>query len=85
MDPSEVTYDVIDNIMPDLLARYPNVEFKLQGNSKEQADAMFSFMQGLLFALFAIYTLLAIPLRSYSQKKLLLKLIALRMIKFSYY
>ena len=58
MDPSEVTNDVIDKLMPDLLERYPNVEFQLQGNSKEQADAMLSLMKGLLFALFAIYTLL---------------------------
>ena len=75
MDPSEVTYDVVDNIMPDLLARYPNVEFKLQGNSKEQADAIFSLMQGLLFALFAIYALLAIPLRSYSQPLIIMSVI----------
>ena len=61
--------------MPDLLARYPNVEFKLQGNSKEQADAMFSLMQGLLFSLFAIYALLAIPLKSYSQPLIIMSVI----------
>ena len=75
MDPSEITYDVVDNVIPDLLARYPNVEFKLQGNSKEQADAIFSLMQGLLFALFAIYALLAIPLRSYSQPIIIMSVI----------
>ena len=36
---------------------------------------MFSFMQGLLFALFAIYTLLAIPLRSYSQPLIIMSVI----------
>jgi multidrug efflux pump subunit AcrB len=61
--------------MPDLLARYPSVEFQLQGNSKEQADAMFSLMQGLLFALFAIYALLAIPLKSYSQPLIIMSVI----------
>lgn len=75
MDPSEVTNDVIDSIMPDLLERYPNVEFQLQGNSKEQADAMLSLMKGLLFALFAIYTLLAIPLKSYSQPFIIMSVI----------
>jgi multidrug efflux pump subunit AcrB len=66
---------VIENLMPDLLARYPNVDFQLQGNSKEQADAMISLMQGLLFALFAIYTLLAIPLKSYSQPFIIMSVI----------
>ena len=75
MDPSEITNDVVNNLMSDLLARYPNVEFQLQGNSKEQADAMFSIMKGLLFALFAIYTLLAIPLKSYSQPFIIMSVI----------
>ena len=75
MDPSEVTNDVIDKLMPDLLERYPNVAFQLQGNSKEQADAMLSLMKGLLFALFAIYTLLAIPLKSYSQPFIIMSVI----------
>mgnify|MGYP001353403346 FL=1 len=75
MDPSEVTNDVIDKLMPDLLERYPNVEFQLQGNSKEQADAILSLMKGLLFALFAIYTLLAIPLKSYSQPFIIMSVI----------
>ena len=75
MDPSEITNDVVNNLMSDLLARYPNVEFQLQGNSKEQADAMFSLMKGLLFALFAIYTLLAIPLKSYSQPFIIMSVI----------
>jgi multidrug efflux pump subunit AcrB len=75
MDPSEITNDVIETVMPDLLDRYPRVEFQLQGNAKEQADAMFSLLQGLLFALFAIYTLLAIPLKSYSQPFIIMSVI----------
>lgn len=75
MDPSEITREVIDTIMPDLLARYPNVEFQLMGNSKEQGEAIFSLLQGLLFALFAIYALLAIPLKSYSQPVIIMSVI----------
>ncbi|WP_421134511.1 efflux RND transporter permease subunit [Alteromonas sp. A079] len=75
MDPSEITREVIDTVMPDLLARYPNVEFQLMGNSKEQGEAIFSLLQGLLFALFAIYALLAIPLKSYSQPLIIMSVI----------
>eukprot|EP01093_Parvamoeba_rugata_P001799 TRINITY_DN122_c0_g1_i12.p1 TRINITY_DN122_c0_g1~~TRINITY_DN122_c0_g1_i12.p1 ORF type:complete len:1052 (-),score=251.79 TRINITY_DN122_c0_g1_i12:5405-8560(-) len=75
MDPSEITGEVIDSVMPDLLARYPKVDFQLQGNAKEQADAMVSLAKGLLFALFAIYALLAIPLKSYSQPLIIMSVI----------
>ena len=75
LDPSEVTNDLIENLMPDLLARYPKVDFQLQGNSKEQADATMGLLQGLLFALFAIYALLAIPLKSYSQPLIIMSVI----------
>jgi len=75
MDPSEITSEVIETVMPSLLERYPQVDFQLQGNSKEQADAMISLAQGLLFALFAIYALLAIPLKSYSQPFIIMSVI----------
>lgn len=75
LDPGEVTREVINNVMPDLLERYPRVSFELQGNSREQQEAMMGLAQGLLFALFAIYALLAIPLRSYSQPLIIMSVI----------
>ncbi len=75
LDPGEVTREVVSTIMPDLKARYPQVKFQLQGNSREQGEALFSLAKGLLFALFAIYTLLAIPLRSYSQPLIIMSVI----------
>ncbi|MEG3767817.1 efflux RND transporter permease subunit [Alteromonas sp. 14N.309.X.WAT.G.H12] len=75
LDPGEITQQVISQVVPDLLARYPSVEFKLQGNSKEEADAMAGLREGLLFALFAIYALLAIPLRSYGQPLIIMSVI----------
>ncbi|QJR79413.1 efflux RND transporter permease subunit [Alteromonas pelagimontana] len=75
LDPGEVTQDVVRTIMPDLLERYPDVEFQLQGNSREQGEAMLGLLKGLLFALFAIYALLAIPLRSYSQPLIIMSVI----------
>lgn len=75
LDPGEITSDVIAKVMPDLLDRYPRVHYQLQGNSKEQGEAMIGLLQGLLFALFAIYALLAIPLRSYSQPFIIMSVI----------
>ena len=75
LDPGEVTRDVAFSIVPNILAKHPKVHFQLQGNSKEEGDAMLSLAQGLLFALFAIYALLAIPLKSYSQPFIIMSVI----------
>ena len=75
LDPGEVTREVVSDIMPDLLERYPRVSFELQGNSREQQEATMGLLKGLAFALFAIYALLAIPLRSYSQPLIIMSVI----------
>lgn len=75
IEPGEITREVTMTIVPELLERYPRVNFKLQGNSKEEADAMLGLAQGLIFALFAIYALLAIPLKSYSQPLIIMSVI----------
>jgi multidrug efflux pump subunit AcrB len=75
LEPREVVLDVENNIVPELLLRYPNVDFKLQGNSLEEQQAIVSLLQGMLFAIFAIYALLAIPLKSYSQPLIIMSVI----------
>ncbi|WP_296051659.1 efflux RND transporter permease subunit [uncultured Alteromonas sp.] len=74
-EPNEVTMEMITRVIPEIMKKYPRVEFKLQGNSREQMEAMTSLAQGLLFALFAIYALLAIPLRSYTQPLIIMSVI----------
>lgn len=75
VEPNKVTMEMIGEVIPDILKRYPRVDFKLQGNSREQMEAMGSLGKGLLFALFAIYALLAVPLRSYSQPIIIMSVI----------
>ena len=75
LEPNTVIKDVMVKAIPELLKKYPGVEFKLQGNSKEQGEAIFSLAQGFLFALFAIYALMAIPLKSYSQPLIIMSVI----------
>lgn len=75
VEPNEVTMEMITRVIPEIMKKYPRVEFKLQGNSREQMEAMTSLAQGLLFALFAIYALLAIPLRSYTQPLIIMSVI----------
>lgn len=75
LEPNEVTMEMITQVIPEIMKKYPRVEFKLQGNSREQMEAMTSLAQGLLFALFAIYALLAVPLRSYTQPIIIMSVI----------
>ncbi len=50
-----------------LLEQYPGVSYELAGELNEQDESFGSLRYGILLALFAIYSLLAIPLKSYSQ------------------
>lgn len=75
VEPNKVMMEMISTIIPQIKEPYPNVDFKLQGNSREQLEAITSLAIGLLFALFAIYALLAIPLKSYSQPLIIMSVI----------
>ncbi len=50
-----------------LVRKYPGLSFGFDGERKERMQSMESLAFGGLFALIAIYALLAIPFRSYSQ------------------
>lgn len=53
--------------LDELLLDYPGVRYSLGGELKEQSESIGSLIYGIIFVLFAIYALLAIPFRSYLQ------------------
>lgn len=57
----------LEQFMRDILVDYPGVRFAFGGELKEQQESFGSLFYGILLTLFAIYSLLAIPLRSYLQ------------------
>ncbi|MDC0602611.1 efflux RND transporter permease subunit [Aliiglaciecola sp.] len=75
INPQEVAVEVQNTFIKDLLLQYPSVEFRLEGASKEQGEALGSLAQGFAFALFAIYALMAVPLKSYSQPFIIMSVI----------
>lgn len=75
IDPGEVARDIMTNLIPELLEKYPDVKTKLQGSSREQGEAMISLALGFVFALLAIYSLMAVPLKSYSQPLIIMSVI----------
>jgi multidrug efflux pump subunit AcrB len=67
--------DDMRSFLDELLIQYPGVSYSLEGEAKEQADSFRSLAYGLIFVLFAIYTLLAIPFKSYAQPLLVMSVI----------
>lgn len=61
--------------LDDLLKKYPGVTYSLEGEQREQGETFGSLISGTIFTLFAIYSLLAIPFRSYVQPILVLMVI----------
>ncbi len=54
---------------------YPGVSFTLEGEAREQRESFGSLRVGILFVLFMIYALLAIPFRSYLQPLIVMSVI----------
>jgi len=72
---SEVLSDLSENVLPEILADYPSVSYSFEGEQREQADTMAGLLRGFLFALLAIYVLMAIPFRSYIQPLIVMSII----------
>jgi multidrug efflux pump subunit AcrB len=71
----DVIEDVREKFVPQLIAKYPSVEFRLSGGSQEQREYYVKLGVGLLASLFMIYGLLAVPLRSYIQPLVIMSVI----------
>lgn len=68
--------DAINNeIMPKLKADYPQLLYTLGGEQEEQAESFGDLGRAFVFALLAIYVLLAIPFRSYVQPLIIMAVI----------
>jgi multidrug efflux pump subunit AcrB len=53
--------------MPDILAKYPGLKYSFEGRERERRKAINHLFYGIGFALMAIFTVLAVLFRSYSQ------------------
>ena len=71
----DVVDDVFENFVPLLLKKYPTIEFRMSGGTKEQSEYYRKMGVGFLASLFLIYGLLAVPLRSYIQPIVIMSVI----------
>lgn len=61
--------------LPQVLAHFPGVRSKLSGASQQQVEIQQDLVRGGLLAVFLIYALMAIPLKSYAQPLIIMSVI----------
>ena len=66
--------------LDELMQQYPGVDYKLEGEAKEQKESFGSLAWALVFVFFIIYALLAIPFKSYMQPIIVMSVIPFGMI-----
>jgi multidrug efflux pump subunit AcrB len=80
VQPGIVTADVINNFLPQLREEFPDLEFDLEGTSYETIKLLNELTTASIAALFLIYVLIAIPLRSYVQPIIIMAVIPFGLI-----
>ena len=76
----EILNDLKQNLLPQLAANYPGLTWNLEGEEKERTESLGSMLEGFKLALVAIFVLLAVPFRSYSQPLLIMAAIPFGMV-----
>jgi len=80
VEPNVVNNDIKNTFFPELKSRYPSVDYREDGGTAEQASIIQDMLRGMMFAIFGIYALLAIPLRSYTQPVMIMGVIPFGMV-----
>ncbi len=75
VEPQQIIETMSEEYIPALLSRYPGVKYGLEGSSQDQVEFLSKIMTALVVAMFLIYALIAIPLRSYAQPLIIMSVI----------
>ncbi len=75
VEPARVVADLQREYLPNMLSGYPGVAASLGGSSLDEALGFQEFMYTFIAALFGIYALMAVPLRSYIQPLVIMSVI----------
>lgn len=74
-EPFKIAAEIRDNFMPQLLQRYPLVKSELSGKIQEEMASANTFARDALISFLIIFSLLAVPLKSYSQPLIIMSVI----------
>jgi len=72
---SNITRDMQKTFMPTLLAQYPGVQIRWEGQAEQTAESLSGLMIGLVIALFCMFALLTLQFRSYLQPVIIMLII----------
>jgi multidrug efflux pump subunit AcrB len=72
---NEISADLRKNVLPALVHDFPGLAFDFEGEQREQAESLGSLRLNFVVAQLAIFALLAIPFRSYSQPLIIMSAI----------
>ena len=64
---AEINESIRSEVLPQLVADYPGLVYRFEGEQRERQETFSSMGRNFVVALFAIFALLAIPFRSYTQ------------------
>jgi multidrug efflux pump subunit AcrB len=74
-EPKKIQDDIMNKELPEVLANYPGVRSRLSGVSLQQVEVQRDLLRGGVLAIFLIYALMAIPLKSYAQPLIIMSVI----------
>ncbi|WP_394129948.1 efflux RND transporter permease subunit [Shewanella maritima] len=74
-EPFKLAKDIRDNFIPELLAKFPTVKSEVSGSIQEQLESADTQLRDFVISMLVIYSLLAIPLRSYVQPFMIMSVI----------
>ena len=80
VEPRIVTADITNNFIPELRDQFPQLDFDLEGTSSETVKLINELTVASIAALFLIYILIAIPLKSYLQPIIIMSVIPFGLI-----
>jgi multidrug efflux pump subunit AcrB len=72
---NEINSDLRKDVLPNLALEFQGLTFDFEGEQREQQESLFSLRLNFLVAQLAIFALLAIPFRSYTQPLIIMSAI----------
>jgi len=75
VEPFKVANDIRDNFMPELLRKYPQVKSEVTGSIQEEMESADNQLRDFIISSLIIFSLLAIPLKSYAQATMIMVVI----------
>lgn len=79
-NPDAISSQIMANDFPGLLEKYPSIDYEMEGEAKESRKLAMGLFQGFALAIIAVYALLAIPLKSYTQPLIIMAVIPFSLI-----